>query len=61
MESDLFKLPNDYETKLLLDRKTLNKDYVSYYVDENKPETKFYLYDELILHAFLNQINQSKI
>ena len=59
-EFEFFKLLKYYETKLLLDNETLNKDFTKYYVDENKPETNFYLYDELILHTFLNKLSNNK-
>ena len=54
-----------YEIKLLTDYETLNTNYLSYYVNENMPETKFYLCDDINIHVFLTNllglIEQNKV
>ena len=61
----LFEVLNNYEIKLLTDYETLNTNYLSYYVNENMPETKFYLCDDINIHVFLTNllrlIEQNKV
>ncbi len=56
IKNRFFGLLKNYEIKLLTDYETLNTNYLSYYVDDKKSETKFYLADDIIIHVFLSNL-----